>query len=391
MAQAIDAILKHAVDAGDVAHAAAIVTDGKTVRYEGAVGPRSLDDPRPLDAETVYWIHSMTKPITGAAAMRLVEAGKLDLDADCAALIPSLGNLQVLEGFDAAGMPKLRPAKGAITLRRLLTHTSGFVYDFLNVDQERWISERGLSRDDLFNAPANVPPLAFDPGEKWEYGVGIDFAGKVIEAVTGQTLESYLRENVLQPLGMGDTGYVPTAGIRERLSGVHVRKADGAIQTQQFEPPIDPDPAIFNGGGGMFSTARDYVRFMDMILNDGATADGAQFLAPATVRMMAANQIGATRVRPMTPALPKLSNAFNFFPETPKGWGLSFMINLEDVPGRRKAGSLAWAGLRNTYFWIDRESGLAAAIFTQMLPFADPKTLALLDDFEAGVYANFAS
>lgn len=390
MAQALNAILARAVDAGDVAHAAAIVTDGSDIRFEAAIGPRSLADPRPLGLETVYWVHSMTKPITAAGVMLLVEAGKLDLDADCADILPSLAGVQVLEGFDGAGKPKLRPAKGTITLRRLLTHTAGFAYDFCNENQMRWIADRGLTRDDLFNDPRNLPPLAFDPGAKWEYGVNIDFAGKVVEAVTGQTLAAYLKERVLDPLGMGSTGYITTPDIRDRLAGVHVRTPDGAIKAHAFEPPVDPDPASFNGGGGMFSTARDYARFMDMILNDGRAADGGQFLQTETVRQMASNQIGDVRVRPMPPAMPRLSFGFDFFPETPKGWGLSFMMNLEDVPAKRKAGSLSWAGLRNTYFWIDRESGLAAALFTQMLPFADPKTLDLLNAFESGVYAAFA-
>lgn len=385
----LNGILKAAVANGDVAHAAAIVTDGKDIRFEGHVGPRSLADPRPLGPETVYWVHSMTKPLTATGVMLLVEQGRLDLDADCASLLPAFKNIQVLEGFAADGTPTLRPAKTPITLRRLLTHTSGLVYDTWNFNQLRWISERNVNRYDLFNDPAKLPPLGYEPGERWEYGIGIDMAGKAIEAVTGQTLEAYLREAVLRPLGMADTGYVTTADIRERLSGVHKRGTEGDITVQELTPPIAPDPASFTGGGGMFSTARDYVRFMDMILNDGQS-DGQTFLKPETVREMARNHIGNLRVTGLPSAVPHLSYPFDLYPETPKGWGLSFMINLEDIQGRRAAGSLAWAGLRNTYFWIDRTSGLAGALFTQLLPFADPKTLALLDEFEAGVYVAFA-
>lgn len=382
----LDRILADAVASGAVAHAAAIVTDGAAVRYQGQAGPRALGDPRPLQADTIYWIHSMTKPLAAAGVMQLVEEGRICLDDDCGGLLPALRSPKVLEGFDAAGQPQLRPAKGRITLRRLLTHTAGFVYDMWNAEQRDWLKQSGIRRGDYYDRIENCPPLGADPGQRWEYGVNIDWAGKVLEAVTGQTLCAYLEANVLGPLGMASTGFVLTPDLKARLAGVHQRDAAGRIAAVAFDPPIDQPAASFTGGGGMFGSPADYARFMRMILNDGAL-DGVRVLKPETVRAMAANQIGDIPVTGLPTAMPAMTFAFDFFPGIEKRWGLSYMINQADIPGMRRAGSLAWAGLRNTYFWIDRTSGVAGAFFTQMLPFADPETLAVYEAFERAVYA----
>jgi len=386
MQNELDKILAEVVASGDVAHAAGIVTDADNLLYQGQAGPRRLGEDKPLTEDTVFWIHSMTKPLTAAAVMQLVEQGRIGLDDDCGAVLENLASPRVLEGFDAGGKPRLRPARGAITLRRLLTHTAGFAYETWNADQLRWMKQAGVGRQDFYDDPANCPPLAFDPGARWEYGINIDWAGKVLEAITGETLEAYLRANLLEPLGMTSTGFVLTDPIRERLSGVHQRDTNHVIHAVDFDPPRELDPASFTGGGGMFGSATDYARFMRMILNHG-TLDGVRVLQADTVRLMGRNQIGAIPVTGLPTAIPERSFAFDFFPGIEKRWGLSFMIVMDDVPGRRKAGSLAWAGLRNTYFWIDPANGLGAALFTQMLPFADPKTLALLARFESAVYA----
>ncbi len=293
----------------------------------------------------------------------------------------------MLEGFEPAGAPKLRPAAGPITLRQLLTHTSGFVYDMWNPMMKRWFEQTGFSRTDIYNDPAKCPPLGFDPGAKWEYGFSIDWAGKALEAATGETLNDYLLANILQPLGMAETGYVMPDSLRGRQAGVHQRQPDGTIVAAPYEHPQGADPASFTGGGGMFGAPRDYARFMRMILNRGEL-DGVRVLKPETVEQMTRNNIGHTPVTGLPTAAPHLTFAFDFFPGVEKRWGLSYMINMSDLKGGRKAGSLAWAGLRNTYFWIDPASGLGAAFFTQMLPFADPKTLGVLEAFEAKLYAS---
>jgi len=382
----LDRVLEEAVASGDVAGAAAVVVDKGGVVYQGQAGPRRIDDDRPLTPETVYQIHSMTKPITAAGVMQLVEQGRLDLDADCGAAVPALASLEVLEGFDAADRPILRPARSPVTLRRLLTHTAGFVYEQWNADQKKWLAQTGLQRSDYYKDPAVKPPLAFDPGARWEYGINIDWAGKALEAETGQCLEAYLRQNVLEPLGMASTGYIADEAIRARMAGVHQRQRDGRIlPVPEFEHPRSPAEA-FTGGGGMFSCASDYARFMRMILNEGEL-DGVRVLKPETVRLMGQNHIGDIEVTGLPTTLPDTTFAFDFYPGQPLRWGLSFMINMDDAPGARRAGTLSWAGLRNTYFWIDPASGLGGALFTQMLPFADPKTLAVYDRFERTVYA----
>ncbi|MBS0560295.1 MAG: beta-lactamase family protein [Proteobacteria bacterium] len=386
-ANAIDAVLRESVDKGEVAGVVAMAANADGTLYQGAFGRRSAGSDATMTQDTVFWIHSMTKAITGTACMQLVEQGKLDLDTPAARLMPALAAPQVLEGFDAAGEPRLRPARGTVTLRNLLTHTSGFVYDTWNANQLAYTQKKGLPRLGSFTDPAGVMPLAFDPGTQWQYGIGIDWAGKLAEAASGTSLDAYFRANVFAPLGMKDTGYALTDAIRARLAGHHDRQADGSLKPGPFEPP--QDPASFNGGGGLYSTAGDYMRFLRMLLRGGAL-DGARLLKPETVAAMAQNHIGDVLVGKLHAALPAMSNDVELYPDIPKKWGLTFLINTRDVPGARRAGSLAWAGLRNTYFWLDPATGIAGVLLTQVLPFADASVLGLLDRFERAVYAGVA-
>ncbi len=391
MIAAIDKILQDAVASGAAPVLAAIAVDRDGVIYQGQAGPQGAGhgagDDRPLNADAVFQIHSMTKAIAATGVMQLVEAAKLDLDAPAGDILPELADPEVLTGFDGDGKPELRPAKTTVTLRNLLTHTSGFVYDQWNANQYAWLKASGAKRGDYYGDVAKRPPLAFDPGARWEYGIGIDWAGKMLEAVTGETLEAYLRTKVLGPLGMTSTGYVADDAIRARMAGVWQRQPDGRIDpVPDFEHPRLA-PAAFSGGGGLYSTAKDYARFLRMILNRGEL-DGARLVRPETVDLMAANSIGDVEVRGLPTTMPNLTWPFDFYPGQPKRWGLSFMINMTDVPGARRAGTLSWGGLRNSYFWIDPASGIGGAIFAQMLPFADPKVLAAYDAFERAIYAS---
>ncbi|MEZ5816244.1 MAG: serine hydrolase domain-containing protein [Hyphomicrobiaceae bacterium] len=386
--KAIDTLLRSATDRGDPPGVIAMATDGKDTLYEGAFGVRDLGGTRPMRLDTVCWIHSMTKAITGACLMQLVEQGRIGLDDDCGRLVSALAAPKVLEGFDAAGKPRLRPARGQITLRRLLTHTAGFVYDNWNADMLRYNKMTGLSRVETFARPEDCQPLSFDPGERWHYGLNIEWAGKVLEAVTGTSLDDYMQKNLLQPLGMSSTGYRLRPEISARLSGVHQRFEDGHLEAVAWEPPQRPED--FLGGGGLYSTAGDYVRFIRMVLNKGRL-DGVEVLKPGTVAEMTRNHIGAIPAGVLKTASPMHSFDADFFPGMRCGWGLTFLINPEDVPGRRRAGSLCWAGLRNSYFWIDPESGIGGTIITQLLPFADPTVLALYEGFEREVYGMLAA
>jgi methyl acetate hydrolase len=381
---AIDAVLRQATEAGDVAGVVAMAADAKGTVYQGAFGRRGLATDAPMTLDTVFWIHSMTKAITATACMQLVEQGRIDLDAPASMLMPALAAPRVLEGFDAEGQPMTRPARGTVTLRNLLTHTSGFVYDTWNAGQLAYLRKTGQGRYGSFTDAEGVLPLAFDPGTAWQYGIGIDWAGKLLEAVTGETLEATMRAHVLEPLGMHDTGYLLTDRVRGRLAVSTDRKPDGTLVSAPFDAP--QDPALFLGGGGLYGTASDYMRFLSMLLH-GGTLDGVRILRPETVAAMGQNQIGDVLVGKLTAALPAMSNDVELYPGMAKKWGLSFLINTQDVPGRRRAGSLAWAGLRNTYFWLDPTTRVAGVIMTQVLPFADAKVLDLLDRFEQGVYA----
>jgi CubicO group peptidase (beta-lactamase class C family) len=227
-------------------------------------------------------------------------------------------------------------------------------------------------------------PLAFDPGQRWEYGVNIDWIGKAVERVSGQRLGDYFAEHLFGPIGMKDTGFKLTPERRARLVGMHSRGEDGALAPMEFEMPQEPEFEM--GGGGLYGTAADYLAFARVFLTEGRAEDGRQVLRPETVRLMAENAMGELNVRAL-PAAPPYSNEAEFFPGMVKKWGLGFMISTEAVPGGRSAGSLAWAGLGNTYFWIDPAKGVAGVILMQLIPFADVKALAVFAGFETAVYA----
>jgi CubicO group peptidase (beta-lactamase class C family) len=266
-----------------------------------------------------------------------------------------------------------------------MTHTAGFGYEIWNEPILRYQEATGLPSLGTWKLDALKAPLLFDPGERWNYGINIDWAGRIVEAVSGQTLGAYLREHVCGPLGMADTGYGLTPARRARMAKVHQRDAAGALVATDREQPANPE--FETGGGGLYSTAADYLKFVRMILNRGQ-AGGAQVLKPGTVERMGQNHMGDTPVTPLKSCLPERSNDAEFFPGVPKRWGLTFMINLERAPTGRSPGSLAWAGLGNTYFWIDPAQGLGGVFFTQILPFVDVKALPLYYAFEQAVYQS---
>ena len=288
--------------------------------------------------------------------------------------------MQVLDGFAADGSPRLRPATRPITLRHLLTHSSGFVYDIWNADMGRYLEQTGTpSIVSCANASLSIP-LLFEPGERWDYGIGIDWAGKAVEAVSGLRLGQYMQQNLLQPLGMTDTGFKIGAAQRQRLAKVHNRTPDGFVPADMELPQ---EPKFEMGGGGLYSTAGDYLRFTRMILN-GGTLDGVRVLARETVAAMSANAMGDLVCRPLKTAAPPASNDVDFIDGMQ--WGLSFLINPQPMPTGRSAGSLAWAGLANSYYWIDPVRQVTGIYATQVLPFFDEKAVRLFQDFETAIY-----
>ncbi|HEX4984740.1 MAG TPA: serine hydrolase domain-containing protein, partial [Burkholderiales bacterium] len=268
-------------------------------------------------------------------------------------------------------------------LRHLLTHTSGYGYGMWSEPLARYMTLHDLPGAASCRNIALTLPLLFDPGSRWNYGINIEWVGKAIEGATGQTLGDYLRANLLGPLGMDSTGFRITPAMRARLSSMHERDAAGALHASDFEMPQEPEFEL--GGGGLYSTAPDYLAFVRMILNRGA-GNGNRVLDPQTVELMSRNHMGGLRVTRLVTADPSRSNDAEFFPGLPKSWGLGFMINEDTAPTGRSAGSLAWAGLSNCYFWIDPSRGLGGLCLTQILPFADVKALPLFLDFEAAAY-----
>src|SRR4029453_11809272 len=284
---------------------------------------------RPPD--TVVWIASMTKAVTGAAAMQLVERGKLSLDGPAKEVIPALGEVGVLEGFDANGKPKTRKARRDITLRHLLTHTAGFGYDIWSPEIGKYMEAMEVPGVISCQDKALTTPLLFDPGERWFYGINIDWAGKMVGAVSGQRLGKYMQDNILDPLGMTSTAFRITDDMRKRKATIHHRGPDGALAPDPtLEIPQEPEFEM--GGGGLYSTAGDYLKFVRMMLNQGRSDKGEAGLNPATVAAMSQNSMGDSKVCLLKTAAPPFSNDAEFFPGIDKQWGLSFMINNKEAP-----------------------------------------------------------
>ncbi|MBV8575910.1 MAG: beta-lactamase family protein [Acetobacteraceae bacterium] len=381
--ETIDALLRDATEGGRIPGVVAAAAAPAGLFYQGAAGVRMLGRSEPMTADTVFAIASMTKAVTAVAAMQLVEQGKLALDQPAGDVVDGLRAPMVLEGFDEDGSARLRPARRPVTLRHLLTHTSGFSYDTWNLVLRRYAEQTGVPMPRTGMLASLNAPLLFDPGERWEYSISIDWAGRMVEAVSRERLDRYFHNHIFGPLGMDDTGYTPTPEQQARLAAMHRRKQDGSLEPLPAEER--PEPEFFIGGGGLYSTAGDYLVFLRMLLAGGALS-GERILRPETVALMGENHIGDLLVQPLRTAMPDLSNDVELFPGMAKKWGLSFLINTEDSLNGRSAGSLAWAGLYNTYYWLDPKRQVAGVLMAQILPFGDTAVLDLFAHFERAVY-----
>ena len=376
-----DAVLR-AIDAGELAGAVAVATNETGPVYERAFGFRDLASGAPMTLGTVLMLASMTKTVSAVAAMQLVEQGKVGLNQPLGDLVPELANLEVLDGFDAKGAPRLRPAKRPVTLRRLLTHTSGFGHEVWSADIARYQAATGMPKQTTQTNASLRLPLLFDPGEKWEYGIGLDWVGKVIERISGATLGAYLREHVTGPLGMRDTEFGIAPAHRGRVASVYQREADGRLRPIQMAVM----PGEFeSGGGGLYGTAGDYLTFLRMLLSNGRHGE-RQILKPETVALMGENHCGSVEVAMMKSGQPLTSNDFELFPGMVKRWGLGAMISPVAGPNGRSAGSQSWGGVANCYFWLDPAKRVAGIFLTQIMPFGDKRVLDLSAAFERSVY-----
>jgi methyl acetate hydrolase len=379
----IDAVLKQAVDTREVPGVVAMAATDKGLFYEGAFGVRELAKGPDMTLDSVFRIASMTKAITSVAAMQLVEQSKLKLEEPVPNIDPALGSPQVLEGFDAAGTPRLRPAKRPITLRHLLTHTAGFSYEIWDANMVRYVKASGMPSTATGKVASIRMPLVFEPGEKWEYGVNIDWVGRLVESVSGQTLDAYFRDKIFAPLGMKDSGYITSDEQRARQARVHQRQADGTLAPQPLETPFTPE--FWSGGGPLYSTGRDYLTFLQALLH-GGSHNGTRILKPETVALMGKNHTGDIPAGIMKTTTPARSNDVDLFPGAPIRWGLGYMLNMEPGPNGRSAGTVSWGGIFNTYYWLDPAKRVTGLIMTQILPFADTRTLKLYGQFERSVY-----
>ena len=370
----IEAALQNAVTGGLAGVTVAARLPGGEV-VEAAAGARGLDNPAAMTSDTVFWIASFTKAITTAGALQLVEEGRVGLDDPVGGLLPTLAAPRVLKGFGEDGKPVLEAAREPITLRRLLAHTSGLGYEFCSEALTRYLEvmgpyPRGVGPD---------APLLFEPGSGWTYGIGTDWTGQLIEAVTGEGLDAYLERRIFAPLGMTETSFALREDQRTRRASMHGRGGDGGLSPMPFDMP--PPPHFGMGGGGLYSTAADYLRFLSAIL-----AGGGPILSAASVADMAQTEWEGPEVGVLPAANPMLCAGFDPSPGSSKRWGLGFLINPQPGPNGRSAGSLAWAGLGNCYYWADPATGVAGVFLAQHFPFGDPAALEAFGAFERAVY-----
>src|SRR5579862_3814376 len=337
----IDQTLRASLQQHKIPMAVAMACTSSKTTYSGAFGKRDLSSGVDVTLDSLFGIASMTKPVTSVAAMQLVEQGKLKLDEPAATYIKELGSLQVLQGFDPkTGKPILKPATKPVTLRTLLTHTSGFAYDTWFADMVRWEKETGNAFP--LGTVAPLTPLMFEPGSRWQYGTSADWSGRLVETVSGMNLEQYFQKNILQPLGMKDTSFIVAPEKFDRVVSTYGRGQDGSGPLKENPRVQPPPPKAYNGGGGLYSTAPDYVRFMQMFLRHGKGPKGEQILQPKTVDMMATIQTGSLSCGKLKTARPNISSDVDFHPGVKDGFGFGFLINSKSYEGGRTAGSLAW-------------------------------------------------
>ena len=366
-----------------------MVTDRDGDIYPGASGERRIGG-EAMTEDTVFAIFSTTKAIAGTTALQCVEDGLLDLDAPAKDYAPAIGNLQVIEGFEADGTPRLRAPKSDVTTRQLLLHTAGFGYDFFNEAYKRLAEEHGQPSVVTGSLAALQTPLLFDPGEKWEYGSNIDWVGQVVEGIRVKRLGEVMSERVFAQLGMTDIAFTRSDDMKARTASIHARGEDNSL-TPMDDFALPDNPEVDMGGHGLYASIPEYMKFIRMWLNDGAGPNG-RVLKPETVDWAVKGGLVPPQKVTMLPGvIPSLSNDAEFFPGLGKDWSYTFMVNTEDAPTGRPAGSIGWAGLANSYYWIDRANGVGGYWATQILPFGDAISFPGYMAFETAVYQALAA
>ena len=374
--------LDHAVAANQVPFVVGMTANAAGVTFSGAAGQAAPG--RAAAPGTVFRIFSMTKAVGTTAAMILIDRGELDFDTPVDSVLPEWGQLQVLDGWDGDA-PRLRAPRTRATLRHLATHTSGLEYEFWRPEVADYLARTGRPSILAGTRAAMDYPLMTDPGTRWGYGPSIDWLGQVVEKVSGQRIDAFLKQNLFGPLGMTDTDVEVRPHMAPRLAGVKARGENGQFGDFDLAPPSNPE--VYGMGHALYSTPQDYLRFLRLFLNRGAL-DGARVLSEAGVARMLANHMGPLQFEKMVTAAPPITADFDPFPGTVKTHSFGFMRNESDIPGRRRAGSQSWAGVLNTHYWLDPAADLAAVIMTQTLPFVEPPLMATYEAFERAAYAR---
>jgi methyl acetate hydrolase len=381
-------VIDTAISEGELHFAVAAVGNTSGQLWSHSAGHRDAQKTSVAANDNIIQIASMTKLITTIGALQLVEQGVLDLDTPITAYVPQLSELQVLEGFDEQDNPILENADRAPTVRELMTHTGGYVYEFWNANAKK-ASELGVSESLFSGGNYLAAPLAFEAGTAWEYGINTDWLGVIIERISGQRLSVYFDENIFGPLRMVDTFYELPQEKMNRSVTVMARVNDALIElpTLQPAPMAIGSMAHYSGGGGLYSTVADYGRVLQMLLNDGVL-DGETLLNPETVDSMFANNIGDIQLAALGTVMPEVSNTADMTFGNPATFGLGLLLHSEGIEGGRKAYSGSWAGLFNSYYWVDRESKTYGIFGTQILPFFDVASVDTLLNLEQAVYAQ---
>ncbi len=376
----MDQVLRKAVAAEDLPFAVAMAANRGGVTYSGAAGETAG---RNAGEDTVFRIFSMTKAVGSLAAMILIERGKISMDTPVADVLPAWNDLKVLDGWNGEA-PILRSPNTVATVRHLATHTSGLEYEFWNADVSKYLELTGKPSM-LTGTLASLMsyPLTTDPGTRWGYGTGIDWLGRMVEEIDGRRIDAFCREEIFEPLGMSSTSFEPDS-LTDRLCDVSIRGEDGHFAPFELAPPRQPE--FYGMGHALYSTAPDYLRFLRMVLGRGEL-EGARILSEDAMGVMCSDQMNGLAFRKMVTVVPALTADFDPFPGARVGHAFAFMRNGVDIPGRRSAGSLSWAGVCNTHYWIDPLRDVCAVIMTQSLPFVERRLMKVYAAYEEAVYA----
>jgi methyl acetate hydrolase len=378
----IESMLTEAVGAGDAPFLVAMTANSQGITWSRAAGTAAEN--QAADENTLFRIYSMTKAVAALAAMMLVDRGQLDIETEVEKILPEFSRIQVLEGFDD-DVPVLRAPGSRCTVRQLLTHTSGFMYETINPDLLKYLAVTG--KPAIMDGPIEglFYPMIADPGTRWSYGIGMDWVGRIIEAIDGRRIDVFCQEEIFGPLGLKNTVFEIDDEHKEHLAQVSVRLPHGPFLPIEFGPPVKPD--FYSMGGGLYSTASDYANFLRLFLNGGAL-NGVRLINEKTLDWMLENHIGDLQVTTLTNAVGAVGLVVDLLPGTRKTHSLGFMRTEEDREGMRGAGSQGWCGVLNTHYWFDRKTDVAAVYMTQMLPLGDPRFQARLEEFERAVYQS---